>query len=79
MSDESNSICYTCKKESGFRLVTQNYRPIITENALFYIGEKIIIYNLVKINPSKPVWTNQYGIDVLLKNAVLLGGNGLNG
>jgi hypothetical protein len=79
MSDESNLICKTCTKESIFRLVTEDYKPIITQDILYYIGDSTTIYSLIKINPTKPTWTNLYGIDVILKNAVLIGGNGLNG
>ena len=32
----------------------------------------------VSVVPPYPVWTNQYGVDVIQMNAVTLGGNGLN-
>ena len=32
----------------------------------------------VSVVPPYPVWTNQYGVDVVQMNAVTLGGNGLN-
>jgi hypothetical protein len=79
MSNQTGVICTTCIKKSVFRLVTENYKPIITQDTLYYIGDSTTIYTLVKINPPKPTWTNSYGIEVLLKDAVLIGGNGLNG
>jgi len=32
----------------------------------------------VSVVPPHPIWTNQYGIEVIQMNAVTLGGNGLN-
>lgn len=75
MSDE---ICQICEEVVRFRLVTEEYLPIKTENNLYYIGGKYIISSFKKINPPIPTWTDLQGNSVSLYGAVLIGGNGLN-
>lgn len=77
MSD-NDKICVTCVTDDSFRLVTEDYRPIITEDGKHYIDDTIIIYSLVKIDPPIPVWTDLYGNSVPQYGTVLIGGNGLN-
>ena len=80
MINERDLICVTCRKDLSFRLVTEDYRPIITEDEQYYIDDKIIIYELIKIDPPKPIWTDGYGNSVIQYGTVLIGsGNGLNG
>lgn len=78
MNNNSDLICVTCKKDLSFRLVTEDYRPIITEDEQYYIDDKKIIYELIKIDPPKPTWTDLYGNSVIQYGMVLIGGNGLN-
>lgn len=78
MANEGDLICTTCIKDLSFRLATESYIPIITEDEQFYIDDTIIIYELIKIDPLKPTWSDPYGNSVTQYGMVLLGGNGLN-
>jgi hypothetical protein len=71
-------ICTICVNELPFKLVTEDYKPIITEDNKNYIGDIVIIRELRKIDPPKPIWTNQYGSSIVQHGMVLIGGNGLN-
>ena len=78
MGDHNDLICGTCRTDKSFRLVTEDYRPIITEDEQYYIDDRIIIYELIKIEPPRPTWTSPYGNSVTQYGVVLIGGNGLN-
>ena len=79
----------------AFRILTQNLKSIVTQNSLYYLvygrplppisaGTEYFICNIcdgvaTQVAPPHPVWTNNQGLDVILMDAVALGGiNGLN-
>jgi hypothetical protein len=79
----------------AFRILTQNGNSIITQNDLYHLvygrplppisaGTEYFICNIcdgvaTQVAPPHPVWTNNQGLDVILMDAVALGGiNGLN-
>ena len=80
---------------NSFKILTQNSKSIVTQNGLYYLvyAEELppisagteysvcVICNGVatEVKPPHPVWTNNQWIDVILMDAVALGGrNGLN-
>jgi hypothetical protein len=79
----------------AFRILTENFKSIVTENGLYYLvygrplppisaGTEYFICEIcdgvaTQVAPPHPVWTNNQGLDVILMDAVALGGsNGLN-
>ena len=78
MSSSNDQICVRCKETKSFRFVTEDYRPLITENEKNYLGQKIVFCKTIKIDLPKPTWTDLYGNPVLQSGLVLIGGNGLN-
>jgi hypothetical protein len=79
----------------AFRILTENFKSIVTENGLYYLvygrplppisaGTEYFICTIcdgvaTQVAPPHPVWANNQGIDVILLDAVALGGlNGLN-
>lgn len=79
----------------AFRILTQSGNSIITQNDLYYLvygrplspisaGTEYFFCTIcdgvaTQVAPPHPVWTNNQGLDVILMDAVALGGpNGLN-
>jgi precorrin isomerase len=76
--NNGDEICVQRKENKSFRIVTEDYKSIITENEENYLVEKLIVHSTVEISLPKPIWTNSNGGEVLQNGAVLIGGNGLN-
>jgi hypothetical protein len=72
-------ICNICVSYVAFRLVTQDYKPIKTQNELYYIGDNRTEYNVRQVDAPNPIWSDANGNSVTQYGAVELGGMfGLN-
>ena len=72
-------ICDICINYVAFRLVTEDYKPIKTEDEFYYIQDNITEYNVRQVDAPNPIWTDGSGKSVIQYGAVELGGMfGLN-